>query len=129
VGGTINIITKGIESNGGGVVKQEFAWNNDHPNSNIGLPNIGSQKTSFGYNSGLIKNRFGFTLGGSTSSGNGFVDQTGLNAWSYFFKLQLIAGNHLISVGGSGAPQLHQQRSYSQEIAIFDKNYAQKLGV
>ncbi|MCX6352555.1 MAG: TonB-dependent receptor [Bacteroidetes bacterium] len=116
VGGTINIITKGIESKPGGSIRQEVG-------------SFGFEKTSFGYTTGLINKKFGVTVAGSHSTGNGYVDQTNFTTWSYFVKVQYIAGKHLLSLGGNGSPQQHQQRSFSQPMPVFDKAYAKTFGI
>lgn len=117
VGGTINIITKGIDEKFGVSVKQE-------------VNNYGLYKTSFGFNSGPLKNGWGVTLGGARKWGNGWADATFDDAWSYFFKVQKRFKNQLFSFSASGAPQSHGQRSTPiMPIAIYSKSLAQSLGI
>ncbi len=117
VGGTINIITKGIDSKFGVSVKQE-------------VNNYGLFKSSFGINSGQLKGGWGITLAGSRKWGNGFADATFDDAWSYFFKIQKRFKKQLLSFSASGAPQSHGQRSTPLlPIAIYSKKLAQDLGV
>jgi iron complex outermembrane receptor protein len=85
VGGTINIITKGIEAKKNIFVKQEVG-------------NNAMIKTSAGFNTGRLKGGWGITGAGSYKKGNGWTDQTYFEAWSYFIKIQKQMGKHLISL-------------------------------
>ncbi|MBL0047650.1 MAG: TonB-dependent receptor [Bacteroidetes bacterium] len=114
VGGTMNTITRGIDGKMQGSLRQEFGNNN-------------YRKTALSYNSGLINNRFGFTLALSSKQGDGWVDGTWTEAYSYFFKGQVRLGKHLVSAGINGAPQKHGQRSFKLSIAEYDKETAEKL--
>ena len=88
IGGTINIITKGIDQKMSAMVKQEL---NDY----------GLFKTSFGYNSGQLKGGWGVTLGGSYKWGNGWADATYTKAYSYFFKVQKRFKKHLFTISST----------------------------
>lgn len=117
VGGTMNIITNGIDQKQQTTIKRE--WGNN-----------GFSNTSLSYNSGAIKNKFGFTFAGSHKSGNGWVDQTWTDAWSYFAKFQYRPNTkHLISIGANGAPQKHGQRLTKLPIVVYDKKLAESLGI
>lgn len=116
VGGTVNIITKGIEDKARFSVKQEYG-------SDAFL------RTSVGWNSGQLKNGWGITLAGSYKRGNGWVDGTWTEGWFYFARIDKKLGRHLVSLSAMGAPQKHGQRSYKKSIAFFDKSYAADLGV
>ncbi|MEO8148488.1 MAG: carboxypeptidase-like regulatory domain-containing protein [Bacteroidia bacterium] len=116
VGGTMNMITKGIESKRMFSIKQEVG--NDY-----------MFKTSLGINSGLLKGGWGITAAGTRTKGNGFADETWDDAWSFFGKVQKQAGKHLISLSASGAPQVHGQRSNRLNAAIYDSSYARSIGV
>ena len=85
-------------------------------------------RTSLGYNSGRLKNGWGYTLAGSYKKGNGFVDETWSEGFFYYAKIQKEIGNHILSLSAMGAPQKHGQRSYKRDIATYDKDYAQSLG-
>ncbi len=115
VGGTINIITKGIDQKMSANIKQE-------------VNSFGLYKTSFGFNSGQLKGGWGITLAGSHKWGNGYADATFDDAWSYFLKLQKRFKKHLISISVNGAPQRHGQRSDRLPIAIYSEKLAKKLG-
>jgi len=116
VGGTINIITKGIENTRAISIEQ-------------GLDNNGKSTTNIGYNSGALKNGWSITLAGAYKSGKGWVDETSVKAWFFFAKVDKRWGNHITSITGFGAPQTHTQRSYKRSIAAYDTTYAGDHGV
>lgn len=116
VGGTINIITKGIDGKFSVGAKQE-------------INNYGLYKTSFGYNSGQLKGGWGITVAGSRKWGNEWADGTYVDAWSYFGKVQKRFKKHLFSLSANGAPQSHGQRSDKLPIAVYSKKFSDKLGI
>lgn len=116
VGGTMNIITKGIDS------KKEISLKQEVMSDLI-------YKTSLGFNTGQLKGGWGLTGAFTFKKGNGYVDQTWDEAYSYFFKVQKRVGKHLISLSGSGAPQKHGQRATQLPIALYDSKFAKKLGI
>jgi len=116
VGGTMNIITKGIDANLGGMVKQEVGSD-------------GYLRTSIGVTSGQLKHGWGITVAGSYKQGNGWVDNTWTKGWFGYIRVDKKLGKHILSFSAMGAPQKHAQRSYMKSIATFDKDYALKVGV
>lgn len=116
VGGTINIITKGIENRRGGSVKQEVGSD-------------GFVRTSFGYNSGKMKNGWSFSVAGSYKRGDGYADRLWFKGFFYYAKIDRKIGNHIVSLSGYGAPQKHAQRSYKVPVTVYDSAYAEKLGI
>lgn len=116
VGGTMNIITEGIESKQSASIEQEFGSDN-------------YLRTSFGYNSGDMGNGWGFTAAGSYKRRDGWVDETWSKAWFYYAKVQKRTDNHIISLSAMGAPQSHAQRKYKQEIARYSMDYAEQIGI
>ena len=116
VGGTMNIMTKGIDQKFGVHVKGEV---NDY----------GLYKASFGLNTGMLKGNWGISVAGSRKWGSSYADATFDDAWSYFFKVQKKFGKHLLSLGVNGAPQSHGQRTTKLPIAVVDKGLAEKAGV
>ncbi len=116
VGGTINILTNGIEQKRGFSFRTEMGSNS-------------TNKLSFGFTSGEFGKGWGVTLAGSRKTTLGWADQTWGDAWSYFFKVQKRFGNHLITLGANGAPQKHGQRSWKIPVAIYDREYAANIGV
>lgn len=116
VGGTINILTKGIENKRSLSLQQA-------------VDNNGKLTTTLGYTSGLLKGGWSLTLAGAYKNGNGWVDQTSVEAWFFFAKVDKRWGNHITSFTGFGAPQTHTQRSYKRAIATYDTEYANDQGV
>ena len=117
VGGTMNFITNGIDQKQQLTVKKE--WGNNRHNL-----------MAMSYNSGLINNKWGFTLAGTYKTGDGWADQTWTNAYSYFAKVQFMPNSrHIISIGANGAPQQHGQRVTQVPIAVYSKVLSNKLGI
>ncbi len=116
VGGSMNIITKGIEN------KRETSFKQE-------IDSDGKLRTSLGFTSGKLKNGWGFTLAGSYKGGDGYVDETWTKAWFYYAKIDKRIGDHIISFSAMGAPQEHGQRYYQRAIATYDSAYAVSLGV
>ncbi|MDP1623544.1 MAG: TonB-dependent receptor [Bacteroidales bacterium] len=116
VGGTMNIITKGIDANFGGTVKQDVGSD-------------GYLRTSIGMTTGQMKHGFGITVAGSYKQGNGWVDNTWTKGWFGYLRVDKKFGKHILTLSAMGAPQEHAQRTYKKSIATFDKDYAAKLGV
>ena len=116
VGGTMNIITKGIDSKKEISIKQEVMSDLIY-------------KTSFAFNTGQLNGGWGITGAATFKKGDGYVDQSWTEAYSYFLKVQKRIGKHLISFSGNGAPQKHGQRTSMLPIAIYDKNFANQLGI
>lgn len=116
VGGTINIITRGIDQEMSGAVRQE-------------VTSFGLYKTSFGFNSGPLKGGWGVTVGGSRKWGNAWADGTYDDAYSYFIKVQKRFKKHLFSISANGAPQEHGMRTEKIGIPIYSEKLAKKLGI
>ena len=116
VGGTMNIFTSGIDSKKQLTVKME---------AGTGM----FQRQSFSYNSGKMKNGFGFTGAFSRKKGDGFVDGTYTDGYFFYAKLEKKFKNHLLSLSAFGAPQSHGQRSFKQPISFFNVEDARGLGV
>ncbi len=116
VGGTINILTKGINSKRGGSVRQEIG-NNGYTRSTIGLT------------TGRLKNGWGISLAGSYKEGDGWVDGTFTQGFFYYLRVDKQFGKHLFSFSGFGAPQEHGQRPFTQNIAKYDAETALELGI
>jgi len=117
VGGTMNIITTGIEQKPQTIIKRDWGNNN-------------YQRTSLSYNSGLIKNKFGLMFAGSYKTGDGWVNETWIEAYSYFVKFQWkVNSRHLLSLSANGAPQKHGQRNNKLTIGAYSQNFARKLGI
>jgi iron complex outermembrane recepter protein len=115
VGGTINVITKGITDKRGGRITLTQA-NND--NITLGAS----------FNSGIIGKGFGYTASFNYQQGNGFVDKTASQGVAYFLKLQRRFNRHLLSFSLNGVNQKHEQRFTKTSMAAIDTNYALKHG-
>ncbi|RLD67459.1 MAG: hypothetical protein DRI84_02335, partial [Bacteroidetes bacterium] len=116
VGGTMNIITKGIDSKRNIKLKQEAGSD-------------GFLRTSLGITTGQMKNGWGITFAGSYKQGNGWVDETWTKGYFYYLRIDKKLGNHLLSFSTMGAPQEHGQRSYKKPIYSYDTDYATEQGI
>lgn len=117
VGGTMNIITSSIED------KKYFIFKNDYGSNNYG-------RWLLGYNSGMIKGKYGFTLSASYTTGQGWVERTWQSTWSYFAKFTYrFNSRSFLTFGVNGAPQSHGQRTSSMNMGIYDENFAKQQGV
>ena len=116
VGGSMNILTTGINS------KQSTEIS-------LTVGNNGLIRTNVGFNSGRLKNGWGVTAAFAFDRQDGWVDATWATRFFYYLKIQKQFGNHTITVSGMGAPQERGQRSWTQPIFIFDREYAESLGV
>ena len=116
-GGTMNIITSSIDEKRFFVVKKDWASN-------------AYERIAIGYNSGIINNKFGVTLAGSYTKGDGWVNQTSQSAWSYFAKISYrINHRNLLVLGINGAPQSHAQKANLINMSYYDKDFSEKQGI
>ncbi len=120
VGGTINIITKTTEAEKGGVLRHSFT-------------NYGNQKTSLSLSTGLNDNGLAITFLGSRTSGPGYIDATGVDAWAWFVSAsKQINPRHLLVFTGMGAPERHGQRTYGltqEQYQKFGNKYSPNWGM
>lgn len=99
VGGTINVITKGLDAKQGGSLS--YAMGND-----------GYNKVMFSVSTGLMKNGWAVTVLGSRTWGDGYVQGTDFVGYNYFLNVaKRINDNHQLSLTAFGAPQEHYQRA------------------
>lgn len=103
IGGTMNIITKTTDAEQGGSVYS-------------GIGNDGYKKTSFSLSTGLTENGWAISLSGARTTGNGWVDGTQFEGWSYFASVSKRWTNQMLTFTAFGAPQVHGQRSSTQSI-------------
>ena len=115
VGGTMNIITRGIDAKRSVRMRQEYSYG-------------AFSRTSFAFNSGKTKKGWAFSMAGSFKTGSGWVDGTHTQGFFYYGKVEKIIGNHHLSFYGLGAPQQHEQRLKSESIALYDRQTAINLG-
>jgi iron complex outermembrane receptor protein len=116
IGGSMNIITSGIESK----TKLTFA-------SELG--NNRTLRETVGYNSGRLKGGWGVTAALSVRRSDGWVEQLSARQLFYYLKVQKELGKHLITASVMGSPQEHNQRQQRQFITYYDRAYAAKVGM
>lgn len=120
VGGTINIITKSTEAEKGGVLRHSFT-------------NYGNQKTSLSLSTGLTDNGLAITFLGSRTTGPGYIDATGVDAWAWYISAsKQINPKHLLVFTGMGAPERHGQRTFGltqEQYQEFGNKYNPNWGM
>ena len=98
VGGTINIVTRSIDAKKGGMLMYS-------------LGNDGYNKVAFSFSTGLMKNGWALTAMASRTWGDGYVQGTSFQGYSYFLNVaKRINENHQLSLTAFGAPQWHWTR-------------------
>lgn len=115
VGGTISINTKTLDVERGG-------------NVFYGMGNDGLNHIGFSASTGLMKNGWAITLLGSRKWGDGYIQGTPFNAYTYFINIsKRINDKHQISFTAFGSPQTHYKRSSQDGLKIMNwqgvKNY------
>lgn len=115
VGGTINITTKSIDAQKGGSVY-------------YGMGNDGMNHIGFNVSTGLMKNGWAVSVLGSRKWGDGYVQGTNFNAYTYFINIsKRINDAHQLSLTAFGSPQRHNKRSTQNGLSIENwqgvKNY------
>ena len=116
VGGTINILTRGINS------KRNFSFKQE-------VGNDGYLRSTIGLTTGRLDSGWGISAAGSYKQGNGWVDQAWTKGYFWYMRVDKEIGNHIISASGYGAPQKHGQRSFTASMATFDRDFAIEQGV
>ncbi len=115
VGGTLNILTDPAENEAGVMVQQE----------------VGSGeflKTTAVASTGLVDGKYALTLMGVRKTGQGVVDATYTDAWSYYAAGTLnLNSTNTISLYAVGSPQTHGQNLYRQNIGAYDAEFARGL--
>ena len=99
VGGTVSIFTKAADKEQGGSVAQTIG-------------NDGYTKTSVNYNSGKNENGFATSFLLSKWAGNGYIDNTSGEGWTYFGAIgyEPEGSKHAMNLSVLGAGQWHHQR-------------------
>lgn len=101
IGGTINILTNAAEFKKGG-------------NVSTSIGNNGYTKYVASLSSGLNEKGFAATMQLTYNKGNGYIQGTDFNAYSYFLSSTYnINKKHRVSATIIGAPQVHNRRSVS----------------
>jgi len=105
-GGTINMITKGLDAKKGGTV-----W--------YGLGNDNQMNYGISFSTGLMKNGWAMTFLGARKTGDGYIQGTDFEAFSYFLNIsKRLNENNQISLTVTGAPQTHHKRSSQDGLTI-----------
>lgn len=108
VGGTMNLITKTTDATKGG-------------SFSASVTDYGNTKMLLSLSSGKMENGVAVSFVGSRTQGPGYVDQTWVDAWSYFFSVsKQFNDKHLLSFTAFGAPQKHGQRLFTVSQEVFD---------
>ena len=103
--GTINIVTRGLDSEKGGTLA--YSMGND-----------GMNKILFSVSTGVSKSGWAMTLLGARTWGNGYVQGTDFEGYNYFLNIsKRINDAHQLSLTAFGAPQTHYQRNGALTIA------------
>ncbi len=106
VGGSINIITRSIDTQKGGSVS--YAMGND-----------GYNKILFNVSTGLTKSGWALSLLGGKTWGDGYIQGTNFEGYNWFVNIsKQINDNHQISFTGFAAPQWHNQRNKNDGLTI-----------
>ena len=108
VGGTINIVTKATDAESGGSFKTSFT-------------NYGRTKHLLSLSTGKMENGWALSAVGSRTFGEGYVDATWVDAWSYFVTAAKDYGRHRIVFTALGAPQSHGQRRGQLTVDRFNE--------
>ncbi len=107
VGGTINILTKTTDAEAGGNIY--YGTGNDNYN-----------KLGFTLSSGLTDNNWATTISVAKTSGDGYVDGTQFDSYSYYLNVsKLVNKHHRLAFSLFGAPQWHGQRSTRMYIDTY----------
>ena len=119
VGGTMNIITKSTDAKPGSSIQFQTT-------------DYGQSKVTAYASTGLSNKGWAFTTVLSKTHGDGYVDGTWVNAYSYFLSLsKKINDKHTLVLTGIGAPQEHGQRSSGitqSDLDTYGRKYNKDIG-
>lgn len=106
VGGTIAITTKNIDAQKGGSVF-------------YGMGNDGMNHIGFNVSTGITPNGWAVTVLGSRKWGDGYIQGTDFNAYTYFINVsKRINASHQLSLTAFGSPQTHNRRTSQNGLTI-----------
>lgn len=110
IGGTINIISKATDFEKGGHIF-------------VGAGNNAYSKIGFGLSSGLTENGWAFTLSGSKTQGDGYVDGTEFLSYAYYANIaKRINDSHEVTFTAIGAKQSHGQRADQSLLVDYENS-------
>lgn len=99
VGGSVNIVTNGIEAKKGGTFS-------------FGIGNDGLYNLSFSLATGLSDNGWALSILGAKRWGDGYIQGTNFEGYNWFVNIsKRINDRHQLSFTAFGAPQKHGQRN------------------
>lgn len=107
IGGSMNIMTSGVDSKRFLTLKQE-------------LGNNFNMRTGITFSTGKTNSGWAFSGAVSFRRNDGWVDQLYSRMLFYFFKAERKIGKHLVSFSGFGAPQTSAQRDFRVAIPLGD---------
>ncbi len=114
IGGTLNVITDPSAQSAGYNLKQEFGSGN-------------FLKTTLTASTGQV-GAFALTASAVRKTGDGIIDGTWTDAWSYYVASQYrFSDDNRIELYALGAPQRHGQNLYRLNIATLDRDFAASL--
>jgi iron complex outermembrane receptor protein len=118
IGGSMNILTSGIDTKKFITVKQEVG-------NNLNL------RTGITFSSGKLDNGWAVSGAFSYRRNDGWVDQLYSRMFFYYFKAEKRLGKHLVSISGFGAPQTSAQRDFRVAIPLgnYSNEQAYALGI
>ena len=108
VGGTINVLTRAADKKREGNVM-------------FGLGNAGYNKLLFSYNTGKGTTGWSSSFLMSRTAGSMYADGTEFEGYNYYWALGYQNGKHDFQFTITGAPQWHNQRSFSPTINNYLK--------
>jgi len=108
LGGSINIVTRSTDVVKGGSVS-------------YGIASDGYNKIGFAVSTGLTENNWAITFLGTKTTGNGYIQGTEFESYSYFVNIsKRLNDHHQFSFTGFGAPQWHNQRNNGDKLLITE---------
>jgi iron complex outermembrane recepter protein len=114
VGGSINILTKGIDAKAATNLTTELG-SGDY------------LRTTVSTNTGRLKGGWGVSAAASYQNQKGIIDATNSNGFFYYLRVDKQLGKHMLSLSGFGAPQSHGQNTTRMGIGAVDTAYANSL--
>ncbi|MEJ2053782.1 MAG: TonB-dependent receptor plug domain-containing protein [Calditrichaceae bacterium] len=115
IGGTMNILTDPAADQKEIKYKQEIG-------------NDGFWKSTIVLKTGLLNGKFAFNGALVRKKYDGIVDATWTDAWAYYLGGSWnVNETNRLELYALGAPQKHGQNLYKQNIAVYDKKYAEKI--
>jgi iron complex outermembrane recepter protein len=116
IGGTINILSQGIEQ------KAQLTFSSEVGNNQ-------NLRQTIGYNSGRLSGGWGVTAALSYRSNQGWVENLQSKQLFYFIKVQKDFDRSSLSLSVMGSPQEHFQRPNRLPVKVYNSRLASELGI